>query len=47
MTKDEMRFYRRELINGYLYICKFDLRIAKVMIRNQEILHYGLELKVY
>jgi hypothetical protein len=47
MTKDEMRFLRRELINGFLHLCRFDVHIGIKAIRGQEKRFYGKELKAY
>jgi hypothetical protein len=48
MTKNEMRFIRRELINkGLVYNNAKYLYLLKYIVRRTEISQYGFELKAY
>ncbi len=54
MTREEMRFCRRELINWYLQnpgnnfrIPEFALRDFLFLVRNGEVYRYGKELNLY
>jgi hypothetical protein len=52
MTKNEMRFLRRELINDCIHSSwhdgtKFSLSTIKRFVRYGEFSYYGFELKVY
>ena len=54
MTREEMRFLRRELINYHLQNSRhnvasnpFRLHDMKFLTRNSEVYRYGQELKAY
>jgi hypothetical protein len=47
MTRDEMRFYRRELINTLLHWGVKHINTIKWFVRDSEIDMYGSELKAY
>jgi hypothetical protein len=53
MTKDEMRFIRREIINHYLHVNRIrweqntGMLNIRWAVRIKEIRRYGFELKAY
>jgi hypothetical protein len=50
MTKDEMRFLRRELISDYLLCINtiaYSIRYLKFFTRQAELQYYGQELQAY
>lgn len=46
LTRDEMRFLRREMINKCLHL-RFTLRLIKIRVRLMELGRYGQELRIY